>query len=74
LQLQNSDMARRTLEAAPPEHRSWEWQHLHIQLDTARAVMPGDATASQLLWQLPIISPSGEQIPTLDSDQRTIDL
>ena len=28
LQLQNSKTARRALEAAPPEHRDWEWRHL----------------------------------------------
>jgi WD40 repeat protein len=43
LQLQNSDTARRALKAAPPEHRNWEWRHLHSQLDGARHVvrLPG---------------------------------
>ena len=45
LQLQNSATARRYLEAAPPEHRDWEWRHLHSQLDSARAVMPGGMPA-----------------------------
>ncbi len=33
LQLQNSKTARRALEAAPPEHRDWEWRYLYGQLD-----------------------------------------
>ena len=61
LQLQNSATARRDLEAAPPEHRDWEWRHLHSQLDSARAVMPGGTPAFGV-WQLPIISPSGKQL------------
>ena len=56
LQLQNGDTARRYLEAAPPEHRDWEWRHLYSQLDSARAVMPG-GTPAWGVWQLPIISP-----------------
>ena len=28
LQLEHSDTARRSLEAAPEEHRGWEWRHL----------------------------------------------
>ena len=28
------------LEAAPQEHRNWEWQHIHSQLDGARHVWP----------------------------------
>ena len=73
LQLQNSGTARRALEAAPPEHRDWEWRHLHSQLDGARAVMPGHA-ALGIIAQLPIISPSGEQLATVDNDERTINL
>ncbi len=73
LQLQNSASARRYLEAAPPEHRDWEWRHLHSQLDCARAVMPGSMPALGV-WQLPIISPSGKQLASLDKDERTINL
>jgi hypothetical protein len=40
LQLQNSGNARSALEAAPPEHRNWEWQYLHSQLDGASLVLP----------------------------------
>ena len=58
LQLQNSTTARSALEAAPEEHRNWEWQHIHSQLDEARHV-----------WSVPggrvdglVLSPSGRQI------------
>ena len=61
MQLQNSATAQRYLEAAPPEHRDWEWRHLHSQLNRGRAVMPG-GTPAWGVWQLPIISPSGEQL------------
>jgi WD40 repeat protein len=42
LQLQNSGAARRALDAAPDEHRNWEWRHLYTQLDGARAVLRGN--------------------------------
>ena len=74
LQLQNSKTARRALEAAPPEHRDWEWRHLDSQLDGARAVMPGFMPSFGLSRQLPVISPSGEQLATVDGDARTINL
>ena len=58
LQLQNSTTVRSALEAAPEEHRNWEWQHIHSQLDEARHV-----------WSVPggrvdglVLSPSGRQI------------
>ena len=41
LQLHQSDTARRRLDEAPEQHRNWEWQHLHSQLDGARAVLRG---------------------------------
>src|SRR5262249_21633803 len=31
--------ARRPLEAAPEEHRNWEWRYFHSQLDLARDVL-----------------------------------
>ena len=73
LQLQNSATALRYLEAAPPEQRDWEWRHLRIQLDSARAVMPG-STPAWGVWQLPIISPSGKQLASPDKDERTINV
>jgi WD40 repeat protein/tRNA A-37 threonylcarbamoyl transferase component Bud32 len=73
LQLQNSATARRYLEDAPPEHRDWEWRHLHSQLDSARAVM-GGSTPAWGVRQLPIINPSGTQLASPDTDERTINV
>ena len=55
---QNSGTARIALEAAPPEHRNWEWQHFHSGLDGARLVLP---VAGGSVFGL-TISPSGGQI------------
>ena len=74
LQLQRSGTARRYLEAAPEEHRDWEWRHLYSQLDSARAVMPGGMPSVELMKQLPVISPSGGQLATVDRDARAINL
>jgi WD40 repeat protein/tRNA A-37 threonylcarbamoyl transferase component Bud32 len=73
LQLQNGATAQRYLEEAPPEQRDWEWRHLHSQLDSARAVVPG-ATPAPREWQLPITSPSGNQVASADKDERTINV
>ncbi|HYT93084.1 MAG TPA: protein kinase, partial [Gemmataceae bacterium] len=40
-QLHNVGAARRALEAAPEEHRNWEWRHFYHQLDGARHVLRG---------------------------------
>jgi eukaryotic-like serine/threonine-protein kinase len=74
LQLQNSKSAQRALAAAPEEHRDWEWRHLDSQLDSARTVMPGFPPSSDQSTQQPAISPSGEQLATIDADGRTINL
>ena len=74
LQLEHSDTARRALEAAPPEHRGWEWRHLSIKLDDSRTVMPGGKPPSEFLWPRPIIRPSGDQLASVDSDPRTINI
>jgi WD40 repeat protein len=73
LYLQNGDMARRALAEAPEEHRNWEWQYLHGQLDSARAVLPGVRETDDLRW-LPALSPSGTQAATVDADRRTVRL
>jgi WD40 repeat protein len=39
LQLNNGNAARRSLEAAPVEHRKWEWDHLASQLDGSTAIL-----------------------------------
>jgi eukaryotic-like serine/threonine-protein kinase len=51
LQLQNSGAARSALEDAPPEHRNWEWQYLHSQLDGASVVLsvPGGKYRAHVL-------------------------
>ncbi len=58
LQIQNIGSARSALDAAPQEHRNWEWQYYHSQLDGARLVLsvPGGRILSIVL------SPSGRQI------------
>ncbi len=38
-QLRNSTTGERPLQAAPEEHRNWEWRHLSGQLEGARLVM-----------------------------------
>jgi WD domain, G-beta repeat len=44
-QLQNSSTGVRPLQAAPEEHRNWEWRHLESQLDGTRlAVGCADTT------------------------------
>ena len=74
LQLQNCETARRALEAAPQEHRDWEWRHLENQLDCALAVYPGFMPSPSTSMELPVISPSGEQLATVDRDSRTINV
>jgi hypothetical protein len=72
LQLQASSVAQRALEQAPEEHRNWEWRHLHSQLDNARAVLPGVMPAADSV--LPLASPSGEQVATVDRDKCSLRL
>jgi WD40 repeat protein/serine/threonine protein kinase len=74
LQLQNSQTAERALAAAPPEHRAWEWRHLHSQLDGARIAISGFMPPVGDSRQSPVISSSGELLATVDSDERTIKL
>jgi WD40 repeat protein len=74
LQLQNSQTAERALAAAPPEHRAWEWRHLHSQLDGTRAAIPGFIPPLGISRQSPVISSSGELLATVDPDERTIKL
>jgi eukaryotic-like serine/threonine-protein kinase len=65
LQLHNIGPARRALEAAPADHRNWEWRHLHSQLDGARAVLRGhDAPVGSLAF-----SPDGKRVASSGDDQ-----
>jgi eukaryotic-like serine/threonine-protein kinase len=65
---QNSGTAKIALDAAPPEHRNWEWQHFQSQLDGARLVLsiPGRGVAGLEL------SPSGRQIAVYSLDQNDV--
>src|SRR5205807_1940348 len=58
LHLQNSEAARSALEDAPPEHRNWEWQYFHSQLDGASLVMPVPCGKIKAL----ALGPSGRQL------------
>jgi WD40 repeat protein/serine/threonine protein kinase len=73
LQLHNSGTARRDLDLAPPEFRNWEWRHLYNQLDNSRAKLAG-TEFPRPFWERPVISPSGDQLATVDADQRTVKL
>jgi WD40 repeat protein/serine/threonine protein kinase len=68
LQLQNSGAARSALEEAPKEHRNWEWQYLHSQLDRSSVVLPvpGGKVRSHAL------SPSGSQLAVCCFDQNEV--
>ncbi len=60
-QQENSGTAKIALDAAPPEHRNWEWQHFNSHLDGARLVLPVPGGAVSEL----VLSPSGRQIAVL---------
>jgi WD40 repeat protein/serine/threonine protein kinase len=71
LQLHNVASARRALEAAPPEHRNWEWLHFASQLDAARASRRGD---TDVAWVMPLhggglwpgVRPQAQRLRLLD--------
>ncbi|HEV3263501.1 MAG TPA: protein kinase, partial [Gemmataceae bacterium] len=68
LQLQNSGTARSALDAAPPEHRNWEWQYFHNQLDGASLVLPVQGGKVIAL----VLSPSGQQIAVCCADHNHV--
>ena len=65
LQLQNSGSAGSALQDAPEEHRNWEWQYFHSQLDGASLVLavPGAKVAALA------VSPSGKQVAVCSVDR-----
>jgi eukaryotic-like serine/threonine-protein kinase len=65
---QNSGTAKIALDAAPPEHRNWEWQHFQSQLDGARLVLsiPGREVAGLAL------APSGQQIAVYSPNENDV--
>jgi WD40 repeat protein/serine/threonine protein kinase len=63
LQLQNSNLARNALEAAPQQYRNWEWAHLHNQLEGAsRVIAVPEGVVGVTL------SPDGRQVATSSGD------
>ena len=65
LELHNVSAARIALEAAPKEHRNWEWKHLYHRLDTSQHVfsMAKASRRSEL-------SAFGEKALMIDSGER----
>lgn len=70
LQLQNSGTARLALEAAPPEHRNWEWLYLHSQLDAASFVLPAPGGK----YRSHVLSPSGQQVAISGAEHNEVHL
>ena len=70
LQLQNSGAARSALENAPKEHRNWEWQYLHSQLDGAHLVLPAPGGK----YRSHVLSPSGRQVAVSGADHNEVHL
>jgi hypothetical protein len=68
LQLQNSGAAQSALENAPKEHRNWEWQYLHSQLDGASLVVPVPGGKIKSL----VLSPTGRQIAVCCFDHNEV--
>src|SRR5262249_9327282 len=58
LALNNIDSAKAHLEAAPEEHRNWEWRHFTPPLDNARILFrPADGPVALLA-----IAPAGDRL------------
>jgi len=68
LQLQNSGVAGPALDDAPPEHRNWEWHHLHNQLDGAARVIPVPGGKVRAF----VLSPSGRQVAACAYDHNEV--
>ena len=64
LQLNNVSAARRALDAAPEEHRNWEWNHFEYRLQGAQRIMRGHEAA---VWGL-AISPDGRLLASASHD------
>jgi WD40 repeat protein len=68
MQLHNSGAARMALDDAPMEHRNWEWNYLHSQLDAASLVLP-EANGKIKSF---VLSPSGRQIAICREDRNEV--
>jgi WD40 repeat protein/serine/threonine protein kinase len=66
-QLESSDAARRSLEAAPVEYRDWEWQHFQSRLDEARLVLHVGGPTENVVF-----SPDGKQVAAGTRDNGAI--
>ena len=64
-QLQNSSTGERALDAAPDEHRNWEWRHLHSLLDGASFVFPVPVSPG---GGPRAVSPNSQQIAVVGRD------
>jgi WD40 repeat protein/serine/threonine protein kinase len=65
LQLHRSGTAQRALDAAPEQHRNWEWKYFHNQLDGASRVLPiPDWGRDYLDHPIIAVIPDGRQIAT----------
>jgi len=70
LQLHNIAAARQALEAAPEEHRDWEWRHFSTQLDGSQHVLRWtDAVVSKAAF-----SPDGTLLTVTDPRTNSIRL
>ena len=65
LDLDNADAARRALEAAPPEHRNWEWRHYWQRLHhSRRLVLEGHRDT---VWSV-AFSPDGRRVASYSAN------
>lgn len=62
LQLHNVIAVQEALDAAPPEHRSWEWRYFTHQLDMAHRVLRGPNKIQQVRF-----SPDGRTVALLNN-------
>jgi WD40 repeat protein/serine/threonine protein kinase len=68
LLLENSASAQSALDAAPSEHRNWEWRYFHSQLDRASFALPMPGGKIRGI----VLSPSGRQVAVTCVDQKEI--
>lgn len=65
LQLHDVGAARRALDAAPEEHRNWEWRFFSQQLDNSREILGGEG--SKVHWV--VIPPGATKVVTVADDE-----
>jgi WD40 repeat protein len=62
----NVNLARQALEAAPEEHRGWEWRHFHSFLDSTLKTLQGSDSVVEVLD----FSPDGKLLATGAADHK----